>query len=46
MRSGATDEEIVEIITGVWQERSDRYSEERTGVSLGLPKVEMSFIGG
>ena len=46
MRSGATDEALVEIITGVWQERSDRYSEERTGVSLGLPKVEMSFIGG
>ncbi len=46
MRAGATDEELVEIITGVWQERSDRYSEERTGVSLGLPKVEMSFIGG
>jgi cyclic pyranopterin phosphate synthase len=46
MRSGATDEALVEIISRVWQERSDRYSEERTGVSLGLPKVEMSFIGG
>ncbi len=46
LRSGSTDEELVEIITGVWQERSDRYSEERTGVSLGLPKVEMSYIGG
>ncbi|MEA3502271.1 MAG: GTP 3',8-cyclase MoaA, partial [Actinomycetota bacterium] len=46
LRSGSTDEDLVEIITGVWQERSDRYSEERTGVSLGLPKVEMSYIGG
>ncbi len=46
MRAGATDEELDEIITGVWQDRSDRYSEERTGVSLGLPKVEMSYIGG
>ena len=46
LRSGATDEELGEIITGVWQKRSDRYSEERTGVSVGLPKVEMSYIGG
>jgi cyclic pyranopterin phosphate synthase len=46
LRSGSTDEEIIEIITGVWEKRSDRYSEERTGVSLGLPKVEMSYIGG
>jgi cyclic pyranopterin phosphate synthase len=46
LRSGSTDAELVEIITGVWEKRSDRYSEERTGVSLGLPKVEMSFIGG
>jgi cyclic pyranopterin phosphate synthase len=46
LRSGSTDAELIEIITGVWEKRSDRYSEERTGVSLGLPKVEMSFIGG
>ena len=46
LRSGATDEKLVEIITAVWQERSDRYSEERTGVSIGIPKVEMSYIGG
>ncbi|MEA2024201.1 MAG: GTP 3',8-cyclase MoaA [Actinomycetota bacterium] len=46
LRSGATNEELVELITAVWQARSDRYSEERTGVSLGLPKVEMSYIGG
>lgn len=46
LRSGATDRELIEIITAVWQKRSDRYSEERTGVSLGVPKVEMSYIGG
>jgi cyclic pyranopterin phosphate synthase len=46
MRAGATDEEIAGIIAGVWEARSDRYSEERTGVSIGLPKVEMSYIGG
>jgi cyclic pyranopterin phosphate synthase len=46
LRSGSTDEELAEMITTVWQARSDRYSENRTGVSLGLPKVEMSYIGG
>jgi len=46
MREGATDEELAAIITGVWERRSDRYSEERSGVSIGLPKVEMSYIGG
>ncbi|CAI8053702.1 GTP 3',8-cyclase [Geodia barretti] len=29
MRSGATDEELLQIISGVWERRSDRYSEER-----------------
>jgi len=46
MRAGATDEEIAGIVTGVWESRTDRYSEERSGVSVGLPKVEMSYIGG
>jgi len=46
LRAGAADEEIAAIIAGVWEARTDRYSEERTGVSIGLPKVEMSYIGG
>ena len=46
LRSGATDDELVEIVSGVWESRTDRYSEERSGVSIGFPKVEMSYIGG
>ena len=46
LRSGAIDDELVEIVAGVWAERMDKYSEERSGVSIGLPKVEMSYIGG
>lgn len=46
MRSGATDEELAAVVANLWERRTDRYSEERTGVSVGLPKVEMSFIGG
>mgnify|MGYP001553176100 CR=1 FL=1 len=46
MRAGATDEDLIGIITEVWEARTDRYSEERSGVPIGLPKVEMSYIGG
>jgi cyclic pyranopterin phosphate synthase len=46
LRDGATDEELVARITGVWKSRTDRYSAQRTTATLGLPKVEMSYIGG
>ena len=46
LRSGATDDDLVAIVSGVWESRTDQYSEERSGVSIGLPKVEMSYIGG
>jgi len=46
LRSGAADDELVEIVSGVWESRTDQYSEERSGVSIGFPKVEMSYIGG
>jgi cyclic pyranopterin phosphate synthase len=46
LRSGAADNDLVEIVSAVWESRTDRYSEERSGVSIGLPKVEMSYIGG
>jgi cyclic pyranopterin phosphate synthase len=46
LRGGASDDEIEKRITGIWQGRTDRYSAERTTVTLGLPKVEMSYIGG
>jgi len=46
LRSGSSDDDLVGIVSGVWEARTDQYSEERSGVSIGLPKVEMSFIGG
>ncbi len=46
LRDGATDEELHQRVTGIWKARTDRYSAERTTVTLGLPKVEMSYIGG
>jgi GTP 3',8-cyclase len=46
LRGGASDDEIEKRITGIWRGRSDRYSAQRTTATLGLPKVEMSYIGG
>lgn len=46
LREGKTDEEISDIIRGIWRVRADRYSELRTLHTARLPKVEMSHIGG
>lgn len=46
LRSGGTEGEIVELVREVWQGRRDRYSEIRSEATVGLPKVEMSYIGG
>ena len=46
VRSGATDDEISQLLTRVWGKRTDRYSEIRSENTIALPKVEMSHIGG
>lgn len=46
LRGGATEAEVEALFADVWTRRTDRYSEERSGVPLDLPKVEMSYIGG
>ncbi len=46
LRLGASDEELVEQLRGIWTRRTDRYSELRTAETASLPKVEMSYIGG
>jgi GTP 3',8-cyclase len=46
LRDGASDEEIVRAITGIWSKRADRYSEIRTSQTAKLHKIEMSYIGG
>jgi len=46
LRSGASDQELIALLRGVWTRRIDRYSELRTGETAALPKVEMSYIGG
>jgi cyclic pyranopterin phosphate synthase len=46
MRAGADDAALRAAIAGIWQGRSDRYSEIRTAGTAATRKVEMSFIGG
>jgi len=46
VRGEATDADIAAALTAVWEARADRYSEIRSADTLGLPKVEMSYIGG
>ena len=46
LRGGASDADLAAAITDLWSQRSDRYSELRSERTSGLPKVEMSHIGG
>jgi cyclic pyranopterin phosphate synthase len=52
LRAGASDDELRDLVAGVWRARTDRYSEERsaelarTGHVEPRPKVEMFRIGG
>ncbi|GKV69048.1 GTP 3',8-cyclase MoaA [Sporosarcina sp. NCCP-2716] len=49
LRDGATDEELAAAVTGVWENRADRYSDERTEQTVKNrknKKINMSYIGG
>src|SRR5208283_4760702 len=46
LRDGSSDERIADAIAAIWQQRSDRYSAIRSEHTVGLPKIEMSYIGG
>ncbi len=47
LRSGASDDELLDVLRRVWVERSDSYSERRqTHLAVSERKVEMFYIGG
>jgi len=54
MRSGATDEQLIETISSIWSRRSDRYSDERLAAMKSPEgydakvhhKIEMITLGG
>ncbi len=46
VRGEMTDGQIADAIAAIWTSRDDRYSELRSEETVGLKKIEMSFIGG
>lgn len=46
LREGATDEELIHIVSKTWQQRDDRYSETRSEKTTDRDKIEMYYIGG
>ncbi|WP_232697985.1 GTP 3',8-cyclase MoaA [Brevibacillus daliensis] len=48
LRDGTSDEGLFRYLRGLWDGRTDRYSEERLSMTKGISdkKVEMSHIGG
>jgi cyclic pyranopterin phosphate synthase len=46
MRDGVGDDELRDLVSGIWLRRGDRYSELRTAATRSLPKVEMFAMGG
>jgi cyclic pyranopterin phosphate synthase len=46
LRTGADDGALEQAVRGIWQQRTDRYSEIRTAETARARKVEMSYIGG
>jgi len=46
LRAGAGDQELKTMLTRVWKQRGDRYSELRAAGPAGEKKVEMYRVGG
>jgi len=49
LRSGASDEQLLDLVRDTWLKRTDRYSEQRATLREGQGeerKVEMFYIGG
>jgi len=46
LRGGASNDDIAALLAGLWNVRTDRYSEIRTADTAKSRKVEMSYIGG
>lgn len=46
LRDGASDADLDKVLGNLWSVRNDNYSEQRSELTEGLPKAEMSYLGG
>ena len=46
LRNGGKDEEVIALLSSIWQARTDRYSEIRSALPRSYRRIEMSYIGG
>ncbi len=46
LRSGASDQDLTDLIETIWLRRGDRYSELRSAATSTLPRIEMFAMGG
>ncbi|CCJ50876.1 GTP 3',8-cyclase MoaA [Bordetella parapertussis] len=46
LREGADDDSLARILTGIWGQRDDNYSERRGQGGGAADRIEMSYIGG
>jgi cyclic pyranopterin phosphate synthase len=46
LRGGHSDADLAALLASHWKRRTDRYSELRRADTPGLPRIEMSHIGG
>jgi cyclic pyranopterin phosphate synthase len=46
LRAGASDDELLELLSGHWAARTDRYSELRGRADPHGQRVEMNYVGG
>ena len=46
LRAGHGDPDLAALLASHWKRRADRYSERRSTDTAGLPRIEMSHIGG
>ena len=46
LRNGGKDDEVIALLSSIWQARTDRYSEIRSALPRSHRRIEMSYIGG
>ncbi len=46
LRSGMSDQSLIEHFQNIWHHRKDRYSEQRSSTPSSQTKAEMSYLGG